>query len=39
MIHVGGLAKKHTVLIAKGLVQECLLGATTSVGSTESALH
>jgi hypothetical protein len=27
VIHVGGLAKKHTVLIAKGLVQECLLGA------------
>ena len=23
VIHVGGLAKKHTVLIAKGLVQEC----------------
>ncbi len=27
VIHVGGLAKKHTVLIAKGLVQDCLLGA------------
>ncbi len=23
VIHVGGFAKKHTVLIAKGLVQEC----------------
>ena len=27
VIHVESLAKKHTVLIAKGLVQECLLGA------------
>ena len=26
-IRVGGLAKKHTVLIAKGLIQECLLDA------------
>lgn len=26
VIQVGGCAKKHTVLITKGLVQECLLG-------------